>query len=373
MATTKRDYYDVLDIDRSASEEDIKKAFRKLAFQYHPDRNSDAQAETRFKEINEAYEVLSDPEKRANYDRFGADGAQGFGRGFEGVEGFGGFGDIFDAFFGGTTTRTRQGRQQGEDLRYRLELDFEDAIFGAEKEIEIRRIELCTRCRGLRSEPGTQPARCKTCNGSGQVRRVQQSVFGQFASVATCPTCRGEGQRIITPCSECRGAGREQKTKKVLVTIPPGVDTGNQLRLTGEGDAGAWGGPPGSLYVVISVREHDYFERRGDDILFVLPLNIAQAALGDTVAVPTIEGAADLKIPPGTQSAQVFRLKGKGVQRLQGSGRGDELVAVRVAIPETLTDDQRRLLGALAKTFDSQPQSQEDRGFLDKIKDALNG
>jgi len=375
MATAKRDYYEVLGIERGASEEEIKKAFRKLAFQYHPDRNKEANAEARFKEVNEAYEILSDSEKRASYDRYGPEGVNGSGRGFEGFEGFGGFGDIFDAFFGGSATRGRQGPAAGSDLRYHMEITFEQAVFGVEKEVEIQRRELCARCRGARSEPGTQMARCTTCNGSGEVRRAQQSIFGQFVNVVTCPACRGQGQRITNPCTQCQGSGSEQRVKKIAVKIPAGVDTGNQLRLTGEGDAGTGGGPAGNLYVAISVREHEIFTREDDSILVELDLNIAQAALGATMTVPTVDGPAEVKIPPGTESGELFRLRGKGVPHLHDSKRGDELVKVRVDIPSTLTEEQRRLLTELAKTFDPAGAgvSQEDKGLFGKLKDALGG
>ena len=374
MATTKRDYYEVLGVDRNASEEDLKRAFRKLAFQYHPDRNKDSDAEARFKEINEAYEILSDTEKRSSYDRFGPDGVQGgLGRGFEGFEGFSGFGDIFDAFFGGTGSRGRQGAQPGSDLRTQIDLDFEEAVFGAEKQIEVDRYERCSRCAGKRSEPGSQPAKCTACNGSGEVRRVQQSIFGQFVNVATCSSCRGEGMRIATPCTQCRGAGKEHKPKKVMVKIPPGVDSGTQLRLSGEGDVGGRGGPPGNLYVAIAVRTHQHFERRNDDILHTLGVNLAQASLGTTAAVPTVDGDVEMRIPAGTQSGQVFRLRGKGVPHLQSSGRGDQFVTVRVIIPSELTDEQKRLLAELGKTFHAQGNPKDDKGFLGKIIDALAG
>ncbi|MBI2887937.1 MAG: molecular chaperone DnaJ [Chloroflexi bacterium] len=374
MATIKRDYYEVLGIERGASEEEVKKAFRRLAFQYHPDRNKEAGAEDRFKEINEAYEVLSDPEKRSQYDRYGHDGLQGaLGRGFEGFEGFGGFGDIFDAFFGGTAGRARNAPQQGRDLQYPLELRLEEAAFGAEKELEVPRIERCAHCRGSRSEPGSQPVRCTTCNGSGEVRRAQQSIFGQFVNVAMCPTCRGEGQRITSPCSACGGAGRQQVSKKIRVTIPPGVDDSTQIRLTGEGDAGVRGGPPGNLYVVLSIRPHELFQRQDDHILYTLPINVVQAALGATLEVPTLDGPVPLKVPPGTQTGAVFRLRGHGVQHLRGSGRGDEIVSIQVVVPERLTERQRQLFADLAATFEEEERASGERGFFDKLKDALGG
>src|SRR5262245_59950177 len=280
MTTQQEDYYAVLGLDRSASPEDIKRGFRRLAMQYHPDRNQEAGAEARFKEINQAYEVLSDPEKRAAYDRFGHAGINGMGgAGFEGFN-FGGFGDIFDAFFGGAATRQRRGPQRGADLRTSITLDFEEAIFGAEREIEVTRNETCDLCAGTGSEPGSKPERCPSCNGAGEVRRVQQSIFGQFVNVSTCERCRGQGQIVTQPCQGCRGTGRQRHTRRLMVKIPPGVDHGQPIRLTGEGDAGSGGGGAGSLYVVVNVRQHDQFRRDEDDILYELPLNFVQAALG---------------------------------------------------------------------------------------------
>ncbi len=374
MPTVKRDYYEVLGIEQNALEEDVKKAFRKLAFQYHPDRNKESDAEDRFKEINEAYEILSDPEKRATYDRFGHAGLSGNGRGFEGFDGFAGFGDIFDAFFGGTSARTRNAPQQGRDLRVALDISFEEAVFGVEKEIEVGKSMVCSKCRGARSEPGSKPVQCAACQGTGEVRRVQQSIFGQFVNVATCATCRGEGQRIISPCTQCRGMGREHLSKKVVVNIPGGVDDGTQIRLTGEGDAGARGGPPGNLYVELTVHPHAYFRREEDNIIYPLRLNVAQAALGVALDVPTVDGAAEVRIPAGTQSGAVYRLKGKGVPHLRGTGRGDQLVRVSVDVPNQLTEEQKRLFAELAKTFspDGEPAGAgDDKSFFEKIKDAL--
>ena len=310
---TKRDYYEVLGIDRGASEEDIKRAFRKLAFKYHPDHNREDGAEEKFKEINEAYEVISDPDKRAKYDRFGHAGIEGFGRGFEGFDIFGGFGDIFDTFFGGATTATRRGPQRGSDIRYGLKISFEEAVFGCEKELEVSRIENCSMCHGIGSRPGTQPTRCPNCNGTGQVRRTQQSIFGRFVNVTTCERCHGDGRVITDPCPQCHGTGKERKTRSVTVEVPAGVEYGSQIRRSGEGDAGVWGGSPGNLYVTLQVEEHELFTRSGDDILYDLPINFAQAALGDEVEFPTLDGDATLKIPPGTQSGRIFRIKGRGV------------------------------------------------------------
>lgn len=370
---SKRDYYDVLGVERSASDEDIKKAFRRLALQYHPDRNREAGAEDRFKEINEAYEVLSDPEKRSAYDRFGHAGAAGFGagRGFEGFDNFGGFGDIFDAFFGGQ--RTRRGPERGNDLRMRLNLTFDEAVFGAEKEIEVQHQELCTRCKGAGAEPGSQRTTCKTCNGSGEVRRVHQSLFGHFVNVATCSSCKGEGYVISNPCAHCKGSGRERITKRLKVTVPAGVDDGAQIRLTGEGDAGPRGGVPGNLYLVLSVQAHPYFRRDGDDIVYELALNVAQATLGDEVVVPTLDGDAPIKVPQGTQTGRVFNLRGKGVPHLQGQGRGDMVVVTKVEVPERLTDYQKQLFQELARSFGGEIDDRHEKGFFDKLKDALKG
>lgn len=370
---SKRDYYEVLGVNRSATEEDVKKSFRKLAFQYHPDRNRDHGAEDKFKEINEAYEVLSDPQKRSAYDRFGHAGVQGVDSGFEGFGGsggFGGFGDIFDAFFGGATA-TRRTPQKGTDLQYNLTLTFEEAVFGCEKEIEVPRTETCPHCRGSGSEPGTQPARCPNCNGSGEVRRVQQSIFGQFVNVTACSRCQGEGKVITHLCSQCKGQKTVRRTRRVVARIPAGVDHGSQIRLTGEGVAGHRGGPPGDLYIAISVRGHKVFRREGTHILYELPINVAQAAMGDDVEVPTLEGNVLLHVPAGTQSGKIFTLKNKGVPNLRGGGRGDQLVAIRVAIPQNLTEDQKRIFKELSKTLGKETTPPEEKGLFDKIKDAF--
>lgn len=375
MATTKRDYYEVLGIERNASDEEIKKAFRKLAFQFHPDRNKESDAEAKFKEVNEAYEVLSDPEKRASYDRFGSEGVngQGQGFGFEGFQGFEGFGDIFDAFFGGTAARTRQGPQQGRDMRVQLDLSFEEAVFGAEKPVQVQRLERCSHCKGGRAEPGTQVSKCTACNGSGEVRRVQQSIFGQFVNVATCPTCQGDGQRVDTPCTVCKGSGRERATRTLQVKIPAGVEDGQQVRLASEGEAGTRGGPAGNLFVYLHVLEHAVFDREDDNLLMTLELNVAQAALGTTLTIETLDGEHTLHVPAGTQSGDVFRVKGKGVPHLRSAGRGDLLASAHVTVPDKLTDEQKKLFAALAATFSGDAPPEEDKGLFGKIKDALGG
>lgn len=373
MATTKRDYYEVLGVSKGATAEEIKKAFRRLAMQYHPDRNKDDGAEQKFKEIGEAYEVLSEPEKRAAYDRFGHAGLQGFdvGRGFDGAD-FGGFGDIFDAFFGGSHGRRASHEpQRGADRRVDVLLKFEDAAFGVEQEIEVERMERCKRCAGHRAEPGTSPARCKACDGTGQVRRVSKNFFGQFVNIAACGQCRGEGQIINDPCKECRGAGRVRETQKLSVKIPAGVSDGSRMRLTGEGDTGVNGGSPGNLYVYIDVAEHEIFGRDGDDLVYDLEMNPAQAALGFVAEIPTLDKEPEsLRIPAGTQSGQIFVIRGKGVPRLQERGRGDLLVRAAVVIPADLTDEQRALLLQLAESFGT--PIDDEKGLLGKIKDALS-
>ena len=379
MATQqKRDYYEVLGVARSASDDDIKKAFRRLARQYHPDVNKEKDAEARFKEVNEAYEVLSDPQKRQMYDQFGHAGANmGAGAGFENF-GFGGFSDIFQTFFGGQTAGGgRRGPQRGSDLRYNLTLTFEEAVFGVEKQIEVTRNETCNICGGLGAEPGSRPERCPTCNGTGEIRRVQQSIFGQFVNVSPCERCRGEGRIIASPCKQCRGSGRERRTRALAVRIPAGVDAGSQIRLSGEGDAGAQGGGPGNLYVLINVRPHPFFKRDEDDILYELGINVAQAALGTEAKVPTVDGDVVLKIPPGTQSDKVFVLRERGVPHLRGGGRGDQLVRVRVVTPTNLTSEQRRLFQQLAESFGTDhvevpPEEPHEKGFFEKFKDMFS-
>jgi len=348
---TKRDYYEVLGVSRNATDEEIKKAFRKLAFKYHPDRNRDDGAEERFKEVNEAYEVLSDTNKRAAYDQFGHSGAEGFfTRGFEGFD-FGGFGDIFDAFFGGMTYATRHAPQRGADQRYQITITFEEAAFGGEKEIKIKRTEVCSLCQGIGAKPGSQPGRCPNCNGTGQVRRVQRSLFGRFINTTVCDQCHGEGKVIAEPCPQCRGAGREKQQRLISIKIPAGVEDGSQIRLSGEGDAGMRGGSPGDLYVSLKVLKHEFFTRDGDDILYELPINFAQAALGNEVEVPTLYGETKISIPAGSQTGKEFLLKNKGIAHLHRNGRGDQIVRLRVVTPESLTKEQRRLFQELAGTL----------------------
>lgn len=373
----KRDYYEILGVSRDATPDELKSAFRQLARQYHPDVNKSPDAEERFKEINEAYAVLSDSEKRAAYDRFGHAGVRGPGGGPDINVDFSDFADIFgDLFgfggFGRSSRRARNAPRRGGDLQYRVDLSFEESVFGVEKEIEITRDEVCETCNGSGAEPGTTPKRCPTCNGAGEVRQVRQTILGSMVQVATCPTCNGQGETIDTPCHTCQGRGQVRKTRKKVVNIPAGVDTGTQIRLAGEGQPGINGGPNGNLYIVIQVKQHKYFRRRDYDILMDLNINVAQAALGAEVEVPTVDGLETLKIPSGTQPGKVLHLRNKGVPHLRGSGRGDQLVVVNVEIPNRLNQEQRELFEELAKSLGSDVRPQE-RGFLDWLKEALSG
>ena len=375
--SNKRDYYDLLGVRRDASDEDIKRAFRKLAMEYHPDRNRREGAAEKFKEINEAYQVLSDSQKRSAYDRYGHAGVSGNGnaRGFEGFDNFSGFGDIFDAFFGGATRTRPNAPRRGADLKYALTIDLEDSAFGIDKEITLERAEVCGKCDGSRSAAGSSPSVCGNCGGSGEVRRAHESVFGQFVQVVPCGVCRGEGQTITNPCDACKGSGRQQRTRTLEVGIPAGIEDSTQIRLRGEGEAGYNGGAPGDLYVLIRVRPHAMFERRGNDILYTLPINVAQAALGAKVYVPTLTDDAELVIPAGTQTGAVFHLKSKGVPYMRSNRKGDHLVTVDVKTPKKLTEEQRLLFAELAKSFgdDTADESAENKGLFDKLKDAIAG
>jgi molecular chaperone DnaJ len=303
------------------------------------------------------------------------EGSAGSGQGFEGFSTFEGFGDIFDAFFGGTrgTRGRRRGPARGADLRYNLRLSFEEAVFGCEKEIEYPRLEHCARCAGKGAEPGTDLVICPECNGAGEIRRAQQSVFGQFVNVTACGRCGGEGRTVSNPCTECRGSGRQRRNRKINVKIPAGVDDGTQVRLTGEGEAGAGGGEPGTLYVVLGVAAHERFERIDDHILLHLPINLAQAALGAKIMIPSLDGELEFEIPAGTQSNEDFVIRGKGVPRLRQGGRGDMVVRVTVVTPETLTDEQRELLEKLAETMGTPTLPGRTKGFFERLKDAVAG
>jgi molecular chaperone DnaJ len=372
----KRDYYEVLGVPRSASEDDLKSAFRRLARQYHPDVSSEPDAEEKFKEINEAYAVLSDGDKRAAYDRYGHAGVNTQGMpDFTNIDlsdileglfgGFGGFGSM-----GGR--RSRNAPRRGADLSSRVKLTFEESAFGVEKEVQITRDEECQTCSGSGAKPGTTPRTCPQCNGQGEVRQVHQTLLGSMVQVVTCQRCNGSGEVIETPCETCNGRGLERKTISKLVTIPAGVSNGVQIRLAGEGQPGINGGPHGNFYLEIEVEQHAYFRRKADDILLDLDINISQAVLGDEIRVPTLNGDVDLRIPPGTQPGKTFRLRGRGIPHLRGSGTGDQLVTVSVQIPNRLTAEQRELFEALAKTMDPDIKIQ-DQSFFDKLREVFGG
>jgi len=355
--STKRDYYEVLEVSKDASKDDVKTAYRKLAMQYHPDRNKSPEAEEKFKEISEAYAVLSDDDKRHQYDAYGHEGinqrysTEDLYRGTDFNDlfrdfGFGG--DIFDVLFGRQRV-SRYGAQRGQSIRYNMEITLEQAFKGLETEVEIPRTEQCSTCNGSGSAPGSSPRQCPTCRGKGQTEYAQNTPFGQFVQVTTCKACSGRGSIIDSPCPRCHGSGRIQERRKIRIKIPPGVDTGSRLRLAGEGDVGSRGGPSGDLYVDIYVKPSNVFERSENDILLTLPIDYVQAALGAEIDIPTLEGQAKLKIPAGTQTHIVFRLRGKGMPRLNQYGRGDELVRVIIQTPTRLTANQRRLLEDLGK------------------------
>ena len=350
MATTKRDYYEVLGVERNASDDDIKKAFRRLAMQYHPDRNHEDDADGKFKELNEAYEVLSDPNKRAAYDRFGMSGGQNFGQGFEGFD-FGGLGSIFETFFGGATQTATKGPRRGADLAYELKITLAEAASGVEKKLDIHRLENCSLCGGTGAKPGTTVSRCDNCNGTGQVYQVQRSVFGRFTSVTSCPRCRGEGRIISEACPRCRGTGHESFSRSIAARIPAGVDSGNRVRLSGEGSIGERGGPPGDIYITVEVLPHKLFIRDGDDVIFDLRLNFAQVALGVEITVSTLYGDCAVKVPAGSQTGRVFIIRGKGMPRLNRPGHGDQLVRLTVVTPEKLSKRQKQLFEELAESL----------------------
>jgi molecular chaperone DnaJ len=369
-ATSKRDYYEVLGVARGASEQEIKSAYRKLALKYHPDRNAgDKQAEERFKEAAEAYSVLGDPDKKQRYDAYGHAGLGSAG-GFDPTV-FSDFGDILGDFFGFGDVfgrRARGGPRRGSDLRYNLELTFEEAAFGTQTHIQIPRAETCTACSGNGSAPGTEPERCSACGGAGQVTFQQ----GFFSVARTCGRCRGAGRVVKDPCSSCRGQGQIAVERKLEIKIPAGVDTGSQLRITGEGEGGALGGPAGDLYVVVRVLEHEVFKRDGTSLFCEFPVTIAQAALGAELEIPTLDGTkAKVTLPPGSQPGAVLRVRGQGVPHLGGKGRGDLHVLVRVVVPHKLTAEQRRLFETLATTLPKAELRERDRSFFDRMKDVL--
>ena len=381
----KRDYYEVLGVPKNASEADLKKAFRTAARQFHPDANKDdPNAAEKFKEVNEAYQVLSDADKRAKYDQFGhaAEQMGGFGGGGNPFEGMGGqagdFGDIFDMFFGGQMGRRQQrGPQRGDDLQYELDLTLEEAAFGAKKEIRVPRTEDCPTCKGSGAKPGTSPVTCSKCKGTGQIQMAQNTIFGRFVNVAACDRCHGEGKIIESPCGTCRGRGLVQKMHNVEVNIPGGVETGSRLRMSGYGERGEKGGPPGDLYIVMRVRPDSRFKREGDDLISEVAISMVQAALGVELEVPTLDGPEKVQIPEGTQHGDTIRLKGKGIKHLRGGGRGDQHVVVRVHVPTKLQPRERELLQELAelrgeKAGAAPAAGEHNKGFFDKVKDAIN-
>ncbi|MEG3224388.1 MAG: molecular chaperone DnaJ [Methanobacteriales archaeon Met13] len=382
----KRDYYEVLGVDREANKKEIKKAYRKLAMEYHPDVSKDPEAGEKFKEISEAYAVLSDEEKRGTYNQYGHAGMEGFsqedifnninfedifrGFGFGGRSGGGGgFETIFDLFgFGGGR---RGGPQRGGDVVYDLKITLEEAATGIERDIEVPHKQVCGHCHGSRAEPGTESRTCDTCGGRGQVRQVQNTPLGQFATVRPCHACHGEGTIINSPCKECHGKGIVKQKSNINIKIPPGVENGSRLRVPGEGDVGNHGGPAGDLYVMISVKHHQLFQRDGANLYYVKPISFVQATLGDKVEVPTLDGAMDLKIPAGTQTGTSFRIKGEGMPHLRWNGKGNLYVKVKVVTPKKLSPKQKELLEEFADISGDEIYH-EDRGFFDKVKDAIS-
>jgi len=380
---TKRDYYEVLGVARGASEDEIRRAFRKLAFEYHPDRNASDDAADRFKEISEAYEVLQDGQKRQMYDRLGHAGVDpSFNGGFAG--GFSGFGfeDIFDSFFGRSTGGRRPRAQRGADLRLDVEISFEEAVFGTKQDLEVPKYESCNVCDGKGLEPGTQPERCTRCDGTGEIRRSHQSIFGQFVNVSVCDRCGGDGQVIKTPCTTCRGNGRVQVNKRIELTIPAGIDDGTQIRLTGEGDppdVRHGGRVPGDLYVSVRAPTQQVVEwegyklvirRQSHDLVLDVPVNVADAALGASFTIPSLDGEVDFSVPSGTQYGKVFRVKGKGVPYLRENRRGDLQVRVHVMTPTDLTKEQKELLKKLSSTFKT-TNNANAKSLFDKVKEAF--
>ena len=373
--TEKRDYYEILGVPRDADSRTLKNAYRLLAKKLHPDVSKDEGAEARFKEINEAYGVLSDSEKRASYDRYGHEGLRGMS-GMDFSSGFP-FDDIFDQFFGGVGGPRRGGRtgpRRGPDLRYDLTITFEEAVHGATRKIEITRPETCSRCKGSRAEPGTTPSRCGQCNGSGEVRQVRQTFLGSMVNVSACRNCQGSGEAVNSPCKQCRGNGQENTSRTLSVNIPAGVDNETQIRLSGEGAPGEQGGPNGNLYVILTVDPHAFFRRRQNDIVIEMEINISQAALGAEVMVPTIDGEDKLRIPPGTQPGEMFQLRGRGVPHMRGGARGNQIVIAGVGVPTELTGEQRHLLTELDKTFENGARPREhrhDKGFFEQMREVL--
>lgn len=371
------EYYDRLGVSKDASQDEIKRAYRKMSKKYHPDINKEPGAEEKYKEVQEAYETLSDDQKRAAYDQYGPDGANagfggqgGFG-GFDGGAGFGGFEDIFSSFFGGGAARNPNAPRQGDDLQYRVNLSFEEAVFGAEKEVHYNREATCKTCSGTGAKPGTSPVTCGRCHGQGVINVDTQTPLGVMRRQVTCDVCHGTGQEIKDPCQTCHGTGHEKQSHKVSVKIPAGVETGQQIRLAGQGEAGFNGGPYGDLFVIINVNPSDKFTRDGSTIYYTLNISFVQAALGDTVEVPTVHGNVEMTIPAGTQTGKTFRLKGKGAPRLRGGSQGDQHVTVKIVTPTKLNDAQKEALLAFAKASGDEKIAPQKKGFFNKVKDAL--
>ena len=367
----KRDYYEVLGCGRQASADDLKKAFRKIAMDSHPDRNpDDAVAAARFKEASEAYAVLSDPGRRRSYDMFGHSAVESGGGSpidFSDMP----FADIFDTFFGGGGARSRRQRSnRGDDLRYDMTITFEEAFGGVEKQIDVPRLVTCEHCTGTGAEPGSGEETCPGCRGSGQIRRSGQSIFGTVVTAATCPTCGGAGRLLKNPCAQCRGQGRLERTRRLAVRVPAGVDTGSQIRLSGEGGAGLRGGPPGDLYVALRVKAHPHLARHDQDVIFELRVNIVQASLGDRIEIPTLDGSVEITIPAGTQNGQSFRLAGKGMPDVRGGRRGDQYVVVQIVVPKDLTAEQKALLRKVGG-LTGKPEK-VSKGFFEKLRDAIS-
>ena len=382
MAEQKRDYYEVLGVSKTATDEELKKAYRKLAKKYHPDANPDnkEEAEKKFKEVNEAYEVLSDKQKRNMYDQFGHSGANGYSSDFSGFSGFDGFSggagfsgvdfdlnDIFSSFFGGGSSRGRNSRNgpvRGRDLKVRVEITFEEAAFGVNKEITINREEQCDTCGGTGAKPGTKPETCKVCNGTGQVRITQNTILGSFASVRTCDNCGGTGSVISNPCDTCKGRGTVRKQRKIKVSIPAGIDNGQVISLNGEGEPGLRGGPAGNLYITVAVRNHAIFTRKGDSIFCNVHVSFAEAALGAIIKVPTLTGEEQYDLTEGTQTGSIFTLKGKGIKNINGRGVGDLYFTVIVDVPKKLNNEQRELLKRFAEISGENFETGKRRRFF---------
>lgn len=368
----KQDYYDILGVPRNADPDTLKNAYRRLAKKLHPDVNNDESSEDQFKDLNEAYGVLSDPEKRNAYDRYGHEGLRGMGindfsSGFP-------FDDIFDQFFGGNRRNSGRQPRRGSDLRYDLTISFDQAVHGANHEIEITRPEICSRCSGDRAEPGTSSIQCVQCAGSGETQEVHQTFLGSMVNVTICPNCQGSGEKINSPCKKCNGIGQHNATRNLSVSIPAGVDNETQIRLSGEGGPGQLGQPNGDLYVAFTVEQHKFFQRRNSDIILELEINISEAALGTTVMVPTIDDEEELRIPSGTQPGDILRLRGLGVPNVRNGKRGDQIVVTTVSIPKHTTSEQEQLFSELGNTFQHKARPKEHRGekgFFEQVRQIL--